>query len=203
MEEQIEELDIHRKNELISKTLYDKLKEYFESGGSLDTDDWLFYVEHKFEDESLLDIPQLQQERNSQFDFNESRIFKILKENGFFENQEYAPSQESRKILNKRFVEETVSIASLDNSKMMHFDLEGDVMKENNSYTVFLEEMEVFTKGIFSPTNIIEKWKSSEGPIEVQFVCGEDEYNFKPSYYDDWYDLGQPLTQINGMASIQ
>ncbi len=199
MEKQIEELNVHLENEVISKVLYDKLEEYFKSGGSLDTEDWMYYIENKFEDELQIDIRQLQQIRNSQVDFNESRIFTILKKSGFFENLEYDPSEESKKILNKNFIEETVNVATKDSSKIIHFDLEGDVMKENNSYTFFLEEMREFTQGIFSPTDIIEKWESPEGPIEVQFVCEQNDYKFKPSYYDDWYDLGPPLIQINGI----
>lgn len=193
----IEALKLYRSNGHLSEILYEKLYTYLSNGGTLDIDDQLFYIMKKFENDTILSIELLQIERNSEILFEEKQIYQILIENGFFAEGVPIINFNTRKIIKKKFVEESIYLALEDKNKIFYFDLEGDVMKENLSYTYFLEEMKSFTLGHFSPSNIQESWETNGGPIVINYTCENKIFTFSPSYNDDWYDISECMKQIN------
>jgi hypothetical protein len=75
-------------------------------------------------------------------------------------------------------------------------DPEADVCDHNQVYISTLKEWAGITKGVFSPTEIEEKWHSETGPIDVSFLLNGERHTLHPEYQDDWIDL-EVLLQLN------
>ncbi|PWJ38654.1 hypothetical protein BC781_107245 [Sediminitomix flava] len=202
-EDLLETLNIHRGHNNISSTLYEKLKIYIENGGYLDTEDWLFFIEYKFENEEILDIEELQKKRHTLVTFDTKNVLFHLKNAGFFKETNCSDNVlKDKKVKQRQFTEESMLIALQDNTKAILLDLEADVCKENSSYTEYLKDMEELSKQTFKPTEIKETWDSDEGPIEISFVSNGNRYAVNPNYWDDWYDLSEITKKINQSLEI-
>jgi hypothetical protein len=83
-----------------------------------------------------------------------------------------------------------------DARKIWADDPEADVCEANQVYMDVLAKWGKITDGVFSPTEIEEKWESETGPIEVSFILDGKRRAIHPKYQDDWIDL-EVLTELN------
>ncbi len=81
-----------------------------------------------------------------------------------------------------------LGLASQDKTKMLDIDLEADVCEENEVYSNLLDAFTEISNGQFVATDIVETWRSSEGPISVSFKCNGQKINYDPAYNEDWID---------------
>ncbi len=78
-------------------------------------------------------------------------------------------------------------------------DTEADVLNGNNVYVHALNEWAETSENSFSPIKIIEKWKTDEDPIVVEFELNKKAYTFYPEYMEDYIDV-DILKQINKLT---
>jgi hypothetical protein len=65
---------------------------------------------------------------------------------------------------------DTYQVLMLDRSRAVYGDAESDVGKDNDQYVSLLKAFSEASGGLFSPSNIVEKWESETGPIKVSFI---------------------------------
>ena len=91
-------------------------------------------------------------------------------------------------------------IAAFDKTRVWWKDTEADVCSGNNSYTRFINELSQISRGEFNPTNIIEEWKSEEGPITVKYNLFDTTLSINPNFIDDYLDV-ERIYDINHQLS--
>lgn len=87
-------------------------------------------------------------------------------------------------------------ILKYGSGKIWWKDTEADVLNGNNVYVHTLNEWAEISENSFSPMKIIEKWKTDEGPIVVEFELNQKPHAFYPEYLDDYIDI-DILKKIN------
>lgn len=75
-------------------------------------------------------------------------------------------------------------------------DTEADVLKGNNVYVQTLKEWSAISNGGFKPSNIVEKWETDIGPIELKYQLDGRGQVITPEYMEDYIDM-KILRKIN------
>jgi hypothetical protein len=133
-----------------------------------------------------------------------TETLKILRQAGFFK---YYNSLTDDEILDKIHVERMrehskifgyeydpgrnlsdQQLASQDSRKVLHFDLEADVCKENKVYTWLLQRLNELSGIDNLITEVIEEWESETGPIKLSYKLNDEKNVSQPEYLDDWVD---------------
>jgi hypothetical protein len=83
-----------------------------------------------------------------------------------------------------------------DNNRVWWHDTEADVCIGNEVYASTLEDWADISRGVFIPEDVTETWKTSTGPIELDFTYRDKRYRIDATYLDDWLDLNI-LSEIN------
>lgn len=186
-EKALNELERHIEFGNLSENISAKLKKYFDKGGELDDYDWLYFLQSNLSDIEETSIIELIEKRNTQISISSDEIVKILSEAGFSVNLKHEDNKEYS-ILQKELTEISVNIALQDSTKAILKDSEADVLKGNDAYVFFLEQLSEISDNRFVPTDINEFWETETGPISVNFTAWEKQFVFKPEYFDDWLD---------------
>jgi hypothetical protein len=130
-----------------------------------------------FQEYSNLDIKQLTQ-----------KIIDLETElNGEFFEEEFPQDDLLRTFIN---------LAKWDKQRVWFNDLEADVCEENKVYTTVINDFGQMTD-LLQPMNIVEKWKSKAGPVEITFENKALKFNLAPKYNDDWLDMVPLLDTFN------
>ncbi|MDR7318246.1 hypothetical protein [Brevibacillus nitrificans] len=87
-------------------------------------------------------------------------------------------------------------LLQLDTQRVWMEDLEADVGKGNGVYAETLKRWSEISNGVFTPTNIVEKWQTDEGPVTVEFEWKGKRLTLTAEYYNDFFDL-EILDQLN------
>ena len=96
---------------------------------------------------------------------------------------------------------ETFQILMLDRKKVVYGDGEAGVGKGNNAYVSLLQAFSAASGGLFNPKNIIEKWETGEGPIQVSFINQDEKIMFEPDYTNDW--LSEKVFEVINQQMIK
>jgi hypothetical protein len=126
----------------------------------------------------------------------------ILRQAGFFQQYDGLPAAEIYDSLHRKRIKQYSStfgrpydpgmdlkpyeIACLDERKMVYFDTEEGVMKENDVYVALIESFATASGGQMLAIQATEAWKSDKGPITVRFQSHGKTVVFRPEYLDDW-----------------
>ncbi len=92
-----------------------------------------------------------------------------------------------------------------DSNRVWWEDLEADVCDGNDIYVETLGQWGAISRGVFQPTNIIERWASETGPIRIDFDHQGQHFLFYPQYLDDYIDINLlvPINRMIGQTGIQ
>jgi hypothetical protein len=93
-----------------------------------------------------------------------------------------------------------VYLLSYDEERVWADDPECDVALGNQVYQEVLAEWARVSGGAFAPEEIEEVWDGERGPISVHLRLDGRRYTFRPSWDNDWLDLGI-LGTINGLIA--
>ncbi|MFN8313528.1 MAG: hypothetical protein U0289_12010 [Cyclobacteriaceae bacterium] len=130
-----------------------------------------------FQEYSKLELKQLTQ-----------KIIDLETElNGGFFEEEYPQDDQLRTFIN---------LAKWDKQRVWFDDLEADVCEENKVYTTVIKDFGHMTN-LLQPTNIVEKWRTKTGPVEITFENKGQRFNLTPKYNDDWLDMEPLLDTFN------
>ncbi len=194
-EKALTELERHIELGNLSENISDKLKEFFNAGGELDDSDWLYFLQSGLSDIEEASISELIERRNSKISIKKEDIIKVLNEAGFKVDLK-SESNKEFKILQKELTETSANIALQDTNKAILKDTEADVLKGNDAYIFFLQQLSEISDSKFVPTDVKETWETETGPITVKLTSWEKQFEFKPEYFDDWLD-GRVIEDIN------
>jgi hypothetical protein len=87
-----------------------------------------------------------------------------------------------------------------DQSRVWWRDLEG-VFAGEDVYVTSLTEWSAISRGAFSPTQIIERWHSDEGPADIEFILGSQRCVVThPNQRDDFLNIAI-ISEINRLIS--
>jgi len=148
--------------------------------------------------------------------FLEEKV-KALRDGGLFqEYSEFDIRQLTQKIIdletewNGEFFEEEfpqddqlrtfINLAKWDKQRVWFNDLEADVCEENKVYKTVISDFGEMTD-LLRPVNIVEKWKTKTGPVEIIFENKGQKFNLTPKYNDDWLDMEPLLETFNKIIS--
>jgi hypothetical protein len=84
------------------------------------------------------------------------------------------------------FYKDIFFLLGLNPSNLLWIDLECDPVPV---YTEWFDQLAEISRGSFEPENVVEKWETEKGPIEVEFELGDKKYSVYPEYRGDWLDL--------------
>lgn len=89
-----------------------------------------------------------------------------------------------------------LAVVEQDRARVWWRDLEADVVDGNDVYVQTLGEWADISAGAFAPSDVVESWDGSEGPVRVEFAHGGATHELLPAYLEDWIDPGI-LVRIN------
>lgn len=89
-------------------------------------------------------------------------------------------------------------LLGLDESNVWMADLEADV--GNGVYVETLKRWSAISHGVFSPTDIVEKWESDEGPVTIEFDLNGGKHAITAENYNDFIDIAI-IGQLNRLIS--
>lgn len=87
-------------------------------------------------------------------------------------------------------------LLAMDQNRVWMKDLEADVGPGNDVYVRTLQQWGAISKGVFAPVNVVETWKSDEGPAEIKFEWRGKPYSITAENYSDFLDI-DILHQLN------
>lgn len=93
-----------------------------------------------------------------------------------------------------------LAAAEQDRARVWWRDLEADVIEGNDVYVQTLEEWADISVNAFAPTDIVESWDGSEGPVTIAFTDGGTTHELSPVFLEDWIDVGI-LVRINELIA--
>jgi hypothetical protein len=76
-----------------------------------------------------------------------------------------------------------------DQERVWWHELELDVCAGNDRYVSMLFNLAQISRGTFNVQDVSETWESPQGPICLQFVMGQENFQLQPKYLDGWLDL--------------
>lgn len=133
---------------------------------------------------------------------NVIKNISILRQAGFFSDYKDLSDKEVYNYLHQLRIKEysetfgkhydpgmnlgALELSILDKTKVIYLDLEADVCADNKVYTDVIKMYDKVGMSDFNPENIIEKWDSETGPIEISFHENGKLIKFSPEYQDDW-----------------
>ena len=93
-----------------------------------------------------------------------------------------------------------LELVQLDEDRVWWEDTEADVMPGTNAYVDVLTGLARVSCGAFRPHRVEERWVSPHGPVSVDVDLGDGAIQLRPSYLDDYLDVGGVLRQLNVLA---
>lgn len=123
-----------------------------------------------------------------------------LRKYGFFERYSWSSNEDMFDSLYEtriadysrvyhRFVDPGMQV---EDYQLLYLDKERSVFGDSKAgvfegrYVDLITAFGKASNGLFTPTNITEKWESDTGPITVSFIHKEERIEFKPKQNNDW-----------------